>query len=1132
MNQYALLVLALVAGASAIIVALLRMRQGSGSVSDRLAMLWAGSGRQALPWYRTRGRPGMFALGLIGFLGVLLLLMNLGVLRFGQAAPSGAFVVRIAPFEVQDGSPRTGMIVATQLRDELKRRLTTPVDVDVLRQQVTSPEAALEAAQQSGAEVVIWGVTLEGGSATSPTLRPRLTWLPNDPWKPRDWQGYDGHLVLPQDYDLARSPLNGAAVLPGLIEGLALFSRGDADRAAERLAALERDYEDVLREELPSAIRAVIFWAQGLLPDSIAEARRALAAAPRAEHWNNLGALLLDQQQHPEARAALLQAVAADPRLITPRLNLGRLAMNEEHPADALPDLRTAAQIDDRPVVLATLAEALRRSGELEHARQALDQVLVAEPNNGPALVERALLALTPVHTTSGPIEWELERTSQRTAEQLDAIRTQAQRGVALIEALRAEDLRSATGYGAAGRPEMQRLMEMQARRLEEELIHRRYQLVVVMIEQGRLSQGRPRSSVVRLWDALRGKRTPLQEAAILADAVARQSPGGVLQYGLLYQQGRAAYLGGDARIAKRAWDAADALAVGATDPALATRPEAAYGQARLLLDGARRPEASAELERALAADERFYPARRLLATIAEEDRRWADAEPHLRWLAEHRPAPAITIELATALREQGRLPEAEALLLPLANNDDADSLVLLARMYREAGQLDAAGTALERALEAAPTSAAALEEQALVELARPDPRYDVVENVLRRAIAADPSRTSAHIELGKLLANVLGRPGDAARSFQAAVELKSDDPVTYRDLGETLLESGAPQAAEESFKRALRLNPASHETHHGLATAYLAQGRLDLAEGEERKALDLAGGNYTLALVGLGDIARARANYDEALVQYGAALERDPVLAVAYLGLGDTAAARGEWAIARGHYQRGLDANPDNLLLLLALGKAQLAGQDANAALAAFERARQLAPTNAATYAGVGRALWALGRLDEALDQLSAAVQRNPNDAEAMVDIGGIYAARQMTDQALAAYEQAAKVRKGWYEPHFRRGVLLLTAEQPGPALDALRTAVRLNQDYAPGHYWVGRAYRAASDYANAARELRRAVELQPDFYEARFFLGRTLDEQGSGDDAVAVYSAIIAEAPAGDPWRTEAERELDRIR
>ena len=1079
-------------------------------------------------WLASRGQAGMLVLALIGLLVLFLLLQNVGALRPGRAAPSGEFVVRIAPFTVEGGDARTGETVAEQLRAELGARAGQPVNLGLLRSPITSPEEAIAAARANGAEVIIWGSALAGTTATAAGLRPQLTWNPDEPWEPRTWQGYDAHLTLPKHFDLAYTTLNGSAVLPPLLDGLALFSRGEADRADERLQAVERDYADVLRPEVPAAVRAIILWAEGLLAESEAEARQALEVAPRAEHWNNLGALLLDQQQNEAARDALLQAVALDPELVAARTNLGRLFMNERRPSDALPDLRTAAQLDGRPVVLSALAEAYRRAGEFGKARDVLTEVIELDPDNGPALCERAILALTDVVTATGRLEWELESPPARSEEQLAELRAQSAQGIGLIEALHTDYLRRANAYGVEDRRAMQRLMETQARRLEEELLNRRYQMVLVMIEQGRLDQQHQRSSLRRFWDLLRGRRTPLQLAVIQADTTLRQAPGGDLQYELQYQRGRAGYLAGDPQLATQAWDAAEAL-VAAGVPA---RPEARYGQARLLLDSAQRVEAQTKLTQAIEADERFFPARRLLATLAQEDGRWADAETHLRWLTEHRFSASTAIDLATALRQQDRLAEAEAVLLPLANRDDAPSLTLLGRMYREAGQLDAAANVLDRALATDPRSAAAYEERARVVLASPDPDLATAEQLLRTSVQSDPGRASARIELGKLYANVLGRPGDAAEQFEAAVNLNQADPLAYRELGETLLESGAPEAAVESFRRALQLQPSSHEAHHGLATAYLALGQYDAAVDEEQTALDLAGGNYTLSLVGLGDIARERGRHDEAIEHYSSAIERDPALVGAYLGLGRTAEARGNLDIARGHYERGLEANPDNVLLLLALGNTQLAAGDAQSALATFEQARQIAPGNAATYASLGQALWKSGRSEEALVQLGEAIQRNPSDGQSLLAIAEINASLNKPQEALAAYERAAAVRKNWYEPHFRRGVLLLGMEQTGPAIEALQTAVELNDEFPQGDYWLGRAYRAAGRYADAVRSLRRAITLQPDYYEARLFLGRALDEQGDGAEAIATYTALVAEAPSGDPWRVEAERELERIR
>ncbi|HSH79441.1 MAG TPA: hypothetical protein VLA19_13040, partial [Herpetosiphonaceae bacterium] len=170
MNQTPIIVL--VALALAAIVALAAGRvwaaAGRGSGLARLRSLlpsspqWASrpaaaprqhptGGSSAMQSLLERGRAGMLVLALIGLLVVFLLLQGLGALRPGQTAPSGEFVVRIAPFSVEGGDARTGEIVAEQLRAELGSRAGQPVNFGLLRGAITSPEEAAEAARDSGA---------------------------------------------------------------------------------------------------------------------------------------------------------------------------------------------------------------------------------------------------------------------------------------------------------------------------------------------------------------------------------------------------------------------------------------------------------------------------------------------------------------------------------------------------------------------------------------------------------------------------------------------------------------------------------------------------------------------------------------------------------------------------------------------------------------------------------------------------------------------------------------------------------------------------------------------------------------------------------------------------------------------
>lgn len=1070
---------------------------------------------------------------LIGVVALWLLLTQLGLVRPRATVAPGEFVVRIAPFASTGAEERQGTIVADQLLQALKPRLTTPMNVGLLSTPVTSAEQAAEIAEAGNVDVIIWGQVAAGTTADQPGLEPYLLWRPSQPFEPQTWQGFDGHFALPVDYNLAQSPLNGPVVLAPLLDAINHFSRGDADEAARLCAELRRDYNNVLRPELPAMIQAMIFWAEGRFPEAESAAQAAVESNSRPEHWNNLGATQLDQRKLEPARTALIQALTDAPNLAQAHANLGRLLMDQGQPADALPDLRSAVTLaPNSPALVAALGEAYRRSGALGDARNAVQAVLALDPDNGPALAEQGMLALTPAITATRRLEWELESSQTRTPEQLAEIRSRTETGIAGIEALRNEYLRKANAYGVSGRPDMQRLAETQAAILEQEVLNRRYQLMLVQIEQGRVLREQPRSGFRRFLDVIRMRRTPLQEAIVTGTTALQQEPGLDLQYEYLYQQGRAAYLSANPQLARERWEAAIALAADASEGStLRPRPEAHYGLALLLLDENKSDEARAALDAALQADPLFFPAHELQARQAENQQQWSVAAEHYRWLATNRPwSGEHTLALVRMLQAQDNPAEAEAQLLPLANQGDVDALVQLGALYRRAGRLDEAQQVLDQAQLSDPTVAAVYEEQAQLALARDDLARAV--NDLQRALQLDPQRSSAHIALGQLYANRLGQPGAAANQFQAAVANDSTDPLVHRQLGEALLQAGNPAAAAESFRNAIELNERSHEAYHGLAMAYLAQQRYDLATQSEQRALDLAQGNYTLAIVGMGDIERAQQRYDEAITRYRDAIERDPQLLVAYLGMGRAAAQQGQFDIAISHYSRGLEIAPDNVPLLLAIGDAQLQQNDVVAAAESYSRASLLQPGNAAAHVGMGRTLWRQGEGDAALEELNTATQLNPNDTETLLMIGDLNESLGRMQIALDAYSSAIVANETAYEPYYRRGVLLLKQERTAEAIEDLEAAVERNRTFAQSYYWLGRAYRADGRFSDAEQQLQQALALRDDYHEARFFLGRVLTELGKRDEAAASYTTIIDTAPSNDPWRTEALRELDRIR
>jgi tetratricopeptide (TPR) repeat protein len=231
--------------------------------------------------------------------------------------------------------------------------------------------------------------------------------------------------------------------------------------------------------------------------------------------------------------------------------------------------------------------------------------------------------------------------------------------------------------------------------------------------------------------------------------------------------------------------------------------------------------EAIQDYQHALELAPDQWDARLRLSIIFLENRKPAEALPHLQFLARNHPEnPEVLVALARCYVLQGNEEEAEKLVeTVLADNADADGALVLRAM-----------------------------------LACQKGKPEVGEVWLRKAIALRPSNHDALYQLYTCLQQQSGRDREAAevlKRHEAAVadmgrlrtllqvplERTPHDATIISEVGELWLRLGEEKIALDWLYRALKENPQHALTHEVLARHFESKGQKDKA-AEHRQAL------------------------------------------------------------------------------------------------------------------------------------------------------------------------------------------------------------------------------------------------------------------------------------------------------
>ena len=151
-----------------------------------------------------------------------------------------------------------------------------------------------------------------------------------------------------------------------------------------------------------------------------------------------------------------------------------------------------------------------------------------------------------------------------------------------------------------------------------------------------------------------------------------------------------------------------------------------------------------------------------------------------------------------------------------------------------------------------------------------------------------------------------------------------------------------------------------------------------------------------------------AAERYEEALLEYSAALALLPGDPVTLYSRGTTLSALGRHQEALGDYNRAHELRPDDPDTLNNRGNALDEVKRYDEALADFNRSLKLRPDNPATFHNRGNTLRRLNRYDEALADYNRSLKLRPDHPDTMYDVARLYSLWKRYEESLRWLEKA----------------------------------------------------------------------------------------------------------------------------
>lgn len=267
--------------------------------------------------------------------------------------------------------------------------------------------------------------------------------------------------------------------------------------------------------------------------------------------------------------------------------------------------------------------------------------------------------------------------------------------------------------------------------------------------------------------------------------------------------------------------------------------------------------------------------------------------------------------------------------------------------------------------------------------------RLDEALTAYNRALELAPEDLPALVHVGEIHL-LQGRRPEGEAALRKALAVTPEDAAINALLGQAALERGDFRAAVDHLEVALRGAPDANRLHYPLSRAYRGLG-------EEAKAAEH-----------LAKIGKVGVRPEDPVLD---SLESLRTGERARLESGKRAYNAGRFAEAAEEFRGALKARPESVEARINLAATLARQGDTQGAITELREAVVLAPANATARFNLGLLLAAGGASAEAIDHLKAAVAARPQDAEAHRELARLLRDAGRSEEALKEYGTAVEI-------------------------------------------------------------------------------------------------------------------------